>query len=292
MPFCSTRRPTVMIVGPAKDEGLARRRGRQGIGQKGELLLGNEGLKRVERALAVRGHHIGPGIDDVAEPLDPGPMPLETRIVPLGDNGVRRKSARGEHGENIGLSEKRENGVGLDLADRAPQPDRSPALPDHREDRTCRPETEGQQPRGQVGLDVSSEKARALLWLAAVTLDRRELLEFVIKGASIVVRIGRSHRRARMKHDARIDPIDDGLMAEDGDVNIETTLDERVCRVHRDPLRSARSEMRDHEQKLLLGADRARTSPAYRRAHHHSPGVLAIEPIHRGAEHGFPRWPR
>ena len=147
---------------------------RERIGQKGEFLLGNEGLKRVERALAVRGHHIGPGIDDVAEPLDPGAMPLEARIVPLGDHGVRGKPARGEHGENIGLGEEGENGVGLDLADGAPEPDRAPALPDHGEDGTGRLETEGQHARMQIGFDVSPEQAGRLLRLAALLLHRRE----------------------------------------------------------------------------------------------------------------------
>ena len=79
MPFCSTRRPTVMTVGPVKAKVFAGRRVRERIGQKGEFLLGNERLKRVERAFAVRGHHIGPGIDDMAEPLDSGTMPLEAR---------------------------------------------------------------------------------------------------------------------------------------------------------------------------------------------------------------------
>ena len=55
-----------------------------------------------------------------------------------------------------------------------------------------------------------------------------------------------------MKHDARIDPIDDGLMAEHGDMNIEAALDESVGRVYRYALRSARSEMRDDEGKPLL----------------------------------------
>ena len=117
---------------------------REGIGQEGEFLLGNEGLKRVERAPAVRGHHIGPGIDDMAEPLDPGAMPLQARIVPLGDHRVRVKPARREHGENIGLREEGENGVGLDLANRTPEPDRATALPDHGEYRTRRPETKSQ----------------------------------------------------------------------------------------------------------------------------------------------------
>jgi hypothetical protein len=54
-----------------------------------------------------------------------------------------------------------------------------------------------------------------------------------------------------MKYDAGVDPIDDGLMAEHGDMNIEAPLDESVGRVHRHALRSARSEMGDDEGKPL-----------------------------------------
>ena len=94
---------------------------------------------------------------------------------------MRVEPARGEHGENIGLGEKGENGVWLDLADGAPEPNRASALPDHGVDGIGSLETEGEHARMQVGFDVSPEQAGRLLRLAAVLFHRRrDLLKLVI----------------------------------------------------------------------------------------------------------------
>ena len=86
---------------------------------------------------------------------------------------------------------------------------------------------------------------------------RRDLLELVVKRTGVGRRERSPHRCARVKHDAGIDPIDDGLMAEHGDMNIEAPLDESVGRVHRHALRPSRSEMGDHEgQPFFLPACR------------------------------------
>ena len=88
-----------------------------------------------------------------------GAVALQAWVIALGDYSVRGKSARCEHGQNIGLGEKGENGVWLDLADGASEPHRAPSLPDHGEHRAGRLEAEGEHTRVQVGFDVSSEQA-------------------------------------------------------------------------------------------------------------------------------------
>ena len=177
---------------------------------------------------------------------------------------MRCKPARGDHGQDIRLSEEGEDGIRLDLPDGASEPNRAPALPDHGEHRAGRPEAEGEHTRVQIGFDVSSKQAGWLTGLAALLLHRRDLLKLVIQRVSIRRRIGCRHLRARVKDDARIDPIDDGLMTQDGDMNVVAALDQGVGGVDRHALRPARPEMRDHEEETLLRVSRARVCPQWR----------------------------
>ena len=92
-----------------------------------------------------------------------------------------------------------------------------------------------------------------------------------------------------MKDDAGIDPIDDRPRAEHGDMNIEASLDERVGRIHRDALRAARPEMRDHENELLFSFfRRADVGSRRKRTTRHARCVIAVAPVQVSAQHGVP----
>ena len=98
MPFCSTRRPTVMTVGPAKAKVSLEGADARGLGRKASLPLGTKALKRVERALAVRGHHVGPPVHETPQELRAETLGLQAGVVALGNHGVCIEPARRENG--------------------------------------------------------------------------------------------------------------------------------------------------------------------------------------------------
>ena len=72
--------------------------------------------------MTVCGHHISPVINDPAQKLDTRAVALEPRIVALGNHRPRAEPTRREHGHDIGLGEKGEDGIRLNSADRSPHP--------------------------------------------------------------------------------------------------------------------------------------------------------------------------
>ena len=121
MPFCSTRRPTVMTVGAVKAIVSLDGAAAKGLGRKASFSLGTKDFKRGQRALAVRRHHIGPAINDPPQKLDAETMALQAGVVALGNHSVRVEPAGREHGRNIGLGKKGENRVRRDLLYPSPQ---------------------------------------------------------------------------------------------------------------------------------------------------------------------------